>query len=97
MRILHRWAPPFSSVVGVIEHVPAPAAQPTCSAVYHCWIRVPDGPSLTQSMYQLEPLTAFQVYVGVVSLIVPLGETSVAAGGGGPARRWIPLPARSTT
>jgi hypothetical protein len=79
---IYHWHEPITSIVGVAEQVPVPEVQPQASAVYHCWIFLPVE-SLTYSWYQVTSETAFQVYVGVVSVIVPEGETKVAADGGG--------------
>jgi hypothetical protein len=50
--------PLVSVVVGVIEHVPVPAAHPTWVAVYDVLITVP-AVLCTSSMYEVAPADAF--------------------------------------
>src|SRR5436190_56713 len=88
---IHHWpAPGVSVTLGVSEHVPIPLAQLACSAVYHCRIRPPELSS-SHSKYCVALATAFHVNVGVGVAIAPVGDTSVAAPGGGvPATVKVP-------
>src|SRR2546422_6435298 len=74
----HRAGPAPSATLGVTEHVPVPPGQPTASAVYHWMTRAPLLSS-THNWYQVEPSTAFHVYVGLELSSVVEGDTSVAA------------------
>src|SRR5438093_1358380 len=80
---IHHWpAPELSVTPGVSEHVPVPPAQLACSAVYHCRMRPPELSS-SHSKYCVALATAFHMNVGVGVAIVPVGDTSDAAPGGG--------------
>lgn len=67
-----------SAVSGVTEQVPVPLGHPASAAVCHLAMRLLPVPSLTHRRYQVEVETAFQLYVGVLAVIVPEGHTSVA-------------------
>jgi hypothetical protein len=80
---IHHWAAPFErAAFGFTVQVPIPAPQPTCSAVYQDFIFAEPAESFTHSRYQVDPVTAFQVYVGVDVVIVPVGEINAALPGG---------------
>ena len=67
-------------MVGVTEHKPVPEAQPGAEALNFCTIFIPVE-SATHMKYQVAPGTAFQMYVGVVTVIAPEGDTRLGAPG----------------
>ena len=80
---------PFASTVaGVIEHIDCPASHPACAGVYATLFIFNPVASYTNSRYVVTdaPVTAFHVYVGVLVLIVPLGDTCTGAEGKGIVR-----------
>ena len=89
-RIHHLAGPSDMAGLGVAEQVPLPDPQPTSDARYH-WLTLVPVESSTHRWYQAALETAFQEYVGVGSLMLPLGDIGTAARGGGVTSNARPL------
>jgi hypothetical protein len=87
--------PTFKGVAGVTEQVPAPLAQPN-SVAEKFTEKYAEDPVPIQNKYEVAPAEALQLYVGLITVIDPLGAMAMGMEGMTDSEGASPLQAVSS-